>query len=295
MATKCFFWCLITITGNTLNNTDYGVLHLDKNTSSHSVVSLANIVTRSMFKIYSNTLDTVSPYAHLEIHFDSSDTSTLFQDVAGTIPAVNLNDPVRCWKMTSLCNGSGVSATVSDTLLPKINTFTTGKTAVDFNSGIGAFSFQYSLANIENATLLIVLHMDADYISHPWNTTGTGWINHQERIVETFYTNEFYYDGFSVINYGLPRNVYFIYAVSANSATGTKCYTYIGSTLTNVGNVSYGTYIKIPTSHFLGGKYQGAEAWNKFKLAELLVYRYAMNTTELTEKMSELKTKWSTS
>lgn len=52
----------ITITGNTLTNTEYGVLHLDKNTSSHSVVSLASIVTKPMFKIYSNTMHTVSPY-----------------------------------------------------------------------------------------------------------------------------------------------------------------------------------------------------------------------------------------
>jgi len=50
------------INTNTFNNTDYGVLHLEKDTSSHGVLTISSTdLNRSVFKIYSNTLDTIIP------------------------------------------------------------------------------------------------------------------------------------------------------------------------------------------------------------------------------------------
>jgi hypothetical protein len=50
---------LSNISYNSFNYTEYGVIHLDKNTNTHSVVTIqSSDLTRSVFKIYSNTLNT---------------------------------------------------------------------------------------------------------------------------------------------------------------------------------------------------------------------------------------------
>ena len=236
-----------------------------------------------------NTMPEIITYLLL-IQFDSSDLTTLFKDTIGTKPVTSIGDSVKCWKMTTNCVGAGTSATIVAGS-PVLSYFTLNTKAVNFMQD-GYYNFQYNLSTVMNATLIIVMSYTGKYSGHPWNTVdNAGWINYENNVYETFYTNSSSYNRTNY-SYILPSGVPFIYIVSANkTANTTKCYTYISNKLTNIATLTYGNNNSLSSNNKGLSSYSG---YNNFRLAELLVYNYTMTEQQITTKVTELQTKWNT-
>ena len=241
-----------------------------------------------------NTMPTIGI---LLLQFDASNLSTLFKDKTGTTPASAINDVVLCWKTTADSLGSNISAIVQQTLTPKISSFTTNMNAINFAAGgIGNYLYTYNLSTVNDATLLIVFSITGTYASHPWNQ-GLSWIRYAtSSTYESFYiSNDSQGLGRYRYSYsGLPLNKPFIYIVSANSVTKlTTCYKYESSILTKIIDLPYGTISKSDSNHYIAGPVGNeVNQYPNFKLAEMLVYNYAMTPTDITTKASELRIKW---
>jgi hypothetical protein len=69
-----------TINNNTINNTRHGTLHIGKKINNNTITIDNNTLTRNVFKIYSNTLNTI-PEPELVVHIDAMVGS--FLDASG--------------------------------------------------------------------------------------------------------------------------------------------------------------------------------------------------------------------
>ena len=289
------------INTNTVNNTDYGAIHLGKNTTNHNALTISSTdLNRSIFKIYSNTLNTVPPPTSI-VWFDASAPNVLFQDVAGTIPAINVDDPVRCWKSVA---GSGISATTATAV--RINTYTTGNKCVDLmNSGGSSFNtwldYTKNYSIIPNASYIVVFTLGSTITNSPFNAVISFYdqVAWQPQTSTTIIMEAFYTPGASAqrsytYNTKITAGTPIIYGVIANSSTGqTKCYIlHNNTTMTLIGTLTYTTSYMNPGSNVfsIGKSYLGS--WNNFKIAELKVYDSALSEGQLGADMSAMKTKW---
>lgn len=99
---------LCAIYSNTVSSTDHGIVHLGKNTTSHSVVTIPNTdLNRPIFKIYSNTLNTVVPPTSYFIDLSVSGTARKSDNTIATI-----GDNITYLRLS---NGSASNQTTRDT------------------------------------------------------------------------------------------------------------------------------------------------------------------------------------
>lgn len=119
---------VVNINSNNINNTRYGVLHLDKDTSTNSAITIDNIdLTKNVFKIYSNILNTqniITNYLYIPLN------------------TTNLND-LTCPSATVTVNSTGV---VSSGTTPA--GIRDGKPSAYFNNVVGTiFKIDTSTTN----------------------------------------------------------------------------------------------------------------------------------------------------
>lgn len=282
------------INTNTVNNTDYGTIHLEKNTNNHSIVTIpSSDLNRSVFKIYNNSLDTIEG---LITQFDSSDLSTLFQDTAGTIPVTTVGQVVRCWKSTSQSKIS-VNATASSANA-KLATFTTGTSAIDFNPLYNdgtVYTYTHNLSAYSNASYIAVFYLTLDSVIGHVLSNGDALLAESGNVHESFYTNVAGANGGrTAYSYVMPIGVPYIYAVTANSTTSkTKCYRYTTSLTQISPDLPYGTLYKTTTTKYLGLVHNTSISY--FKLAEIKIYGSCIPDSMIVSECEALKTKWNIS
>lgn len=286
--TDLYSLCVCTVNNNYMYNTENGVVHINKVIDSSIVTIDNNDLLRAIFKIYTNTFDTIGG---LITQFDASDLSTLFKDTAGTIPVTAVGDVVGCWKATSQSPIAAVATGVN--LNSRLATYTTGTTSVDFapsgNFVYFTFGTTFNISAYYNATYIAILYRTtASDTGHFINMAGA-WLESGGDLYECFYTNSALdYGGRSAYTYTIPNGVPFIYIVTANVASAkTKCYRYTTS-LTQVSpDLPYGSNYRTNT------KTLGANFTTTFcKLAELKMYGSTLSNEKIASECELLKSKW---
>jgi hypothetical protein len=121
------------INTNTVNNTNYGALHLGKNINSTSLTIDSNDLTRSVFKIYSNVLDTTKkpyiymPYSNTVLYYESNQTIGVSLTYGTGTPVLFIDSSVNALRdgKSTLKIGDGTNKALffrySNTNLFKIN------------------------------------------------------------------------------------------------------------------------------------------------------------------------------
>lgn len=126
------------INTNTIYNTDYGILHLGKNTSSHSVVSISSSdLTRSVFKIYNNTSST-----------NAISTPTLYAYIPFNSTVTESQTNMRA----SITNSGSVSI----------------QTGINLSPYRGCAQFTGTLSPITSTNSLFIMKASTSYIIHFW-------------------------------------------------------------------------------------------------------------------------------
>jgi hypothetical protein len=288
------------INTNTINNTDYGVLHLDKNTSSSSIVTIqSSELTRNLFKIYSNLLYTsiLSPIittdTSLMFWLDASDVTTLYQNDLGTTPVTTNGQYVRLIKDKSSkenhlkTNDPNTINSVYDNSTGKINNNSVVK---GLNAGLFMnFNTPNMLVGANGCTFIFVFKHIANMNSVAFtriNVYGdTAWIGYGEVLYENLGFTQRHPINF---NNGDLNNAY-IYALVADSTTNTKLYKN-KDLVTPVFSGTYGS-ATFSVNQQIGYSTFGA----KLSFCEMILYNKAMSETttpKLSEIVDYLGTKW---
>jgi hypothetical protein len=227
---------------------------------------------------------------NIVLQFDSSDSSTLFQDINGTIPS-KVGDPIRSWKTTSnsIMNKLAVVKPADYLKIITINGFT----GIDFRgtnrNGDYYFSYLADLKPYPNATLIVVGYLfPGTTCGHFWEF-GDAWIYYGNACYETFYTGGDRYLTRSSYPCTFPKEQGFMYSIRANQDSKfTKCY--LNNSL--IGTIPYGSNVINDSAAYIQSMGKSAQGNNRFVLSELIIYDSCLNTTDLTNKYNELKTKW---
>lgn len=235
------------------------------------------------------------------LHFDASDTTTMFSDFNMTIPAVKLNDFVYVIKSTAYSKFS-VDAVItnSNNNFPYITSFSSGMQCVKFNSTYGYYRFKNTdiYKGITSATMIWVAYAPLRLktaTNGPLYNMGGGLYPFRGQIRETFFAN--------------PREEYtatdnnfsdtLIYAVIANSVTKqTKCYSFNknNASLNTIATLTYyDTSVKDLNAgtawHYIGDT-QNANITNNMGMAEIIIFPSALTEASLLTEMIKLRTKW---
>jgi hypothetical protein len=280
-----------TINTNTVDNTDYGAVHLGKNTTSHSVVAINSTdLLRSVFKIYSNILNTIVPGKVL--WYDGSDTSTLFQDTSCTVPIV---DNALIAGITNKGSISNNLTNSSSNIYFKSNTVNSlGIIDMKSNGNLVFTNVNPPINASVGATLIVVYKTmgQATQIWCPYRPSGLNDLLFVNGAPSNTY-DSFGYDQrrswstTTTINDSKPR----IHTIVADAATGlTKAYVDSALTLkyTNTYSSSYLTTNVAP---------MGSNFSQEYYLCEWMVYDIPLTESTnptLSSTISALATKWNT-
>lgn len=230
------------------------------------------------------------------IHFDASDTSTLFQTIDKTnfINATQINDKVLAWNTTGQSYWNLTAEAQNSN--PALTEFSSGKLAVDFtvNGGSGLYKFTKPFNYVEASMIIVMKALSFTRLGHPFSQYYGMMKDGSNKFKEYFYTTAYTNISQATIgpNFDIS-NPYIIYGINAwNVPTGVRMYYYGYGMYTQLNrtDVYYGTDINNYPDHYLG---TGVDpTFNNFKLAELQIYNYAMTSTEIVNEMERLRVKW---
>jgi hypothetical protein len=282
-----------TINVNTVNNTDYGTLHLGKNVNSTTLTIPDSDLIRSIFKIYSNTLTT--PPNPLELWIDASDNSTML-DLSGN-PCTN-NTPIVTVKNKGLAyNFTQFNTGVNARPVYKTTGFNS-KPTINFNAATGSQA-------LTNATYRISSQYFTIVIVYNQVTWASSILNLAGDLVD-YYNFLPSYDAASIYipNGGDWWQPVFTPAPTASDllnrkniliyVSGTTMMSYyvvndvknLSATTARGGNFTFGP-MQIGHRLLNGNSYMTGD------ISEIRIYNYAFDATGVTDMINTMKTKWS--
>lgn len=279
------------INTNTISNTDYGILHLGKDTSTHNALTIpSSDLTRAIFKLYSNVSDTVVPAGKI-MWFDWADITTVFSDTAGTVQITD-GQMVGCIKSKGVYTNKLVNTGNNYAFSYRMLMNSLGSLQM-MNGGTGTV-FDYSdTATHLNASLGFTLFV-------VFQVYGLTYYNP----IRTLSSNCKLYNGGGQITQGLgfsigqnfsatatgtdtrPR----IYAVVADPVSGiTSCY--CDSTITLKKSGTYSSQFFTDTISQMGPYYSNGHS----RYGEWILYDRPLTSTSnptLSSVISSLASKW---